>query len=76
MPEVCSLHCVGHQHRDRDRVRKQIRCSKFIVTLAKDPSYQPQVPPYRYQNTIRNTYAVVTRPPQTRAAHFKRLYRK
>jgi hypothetical protein len=29
-----------------------------------------------YQNPIRNPYGLLPRPPQTQAAHFKRLYRK
>jgi len=33
-------------------------------------------PPLRYQNPIRSAYPSMPRPPQTRAAHFKRLYRK
>ena len=32
-------------------------------------------PSQKYQNMVRNTYAPVPRPPQTQAAHFKRLYR-
>jgi len=32
--------------------------------------------PQQYQNAIQNTYSRLPRPPQTRAAHFKRLYRK
>jgi hypothetical protein len=38
--------------------------------------YAADQPPQKYQNQIRNTYAPVPRPPQTQAAHFKRLYRK
>jgi hypothetical protein len=30
----------------------------------------------RYQNLLRNPYGLLPRPPQTQAAHFKRLYRK
>jgi hypothetical protein len=30
----------------------------------------------QYQNPVRNPYPSVPRPPQTQAAHFKRLYRK
>jgi hypothetical protein len=30
----------------------------------------------KYQNDFRSTYRLVPRPPQTQAAHFKRLYRK
>ena len=29
-----------------------------------------------YQNPVRNPYGLLPRPPQTQAAHFKRLYRK
>jgi hypothetical protein len=29
-----------------------------------------------YQNPLRNPYGLLPRPPQTQAAHFKRLYRK
>ena len=32
--------------------------------------------PFQYQNTIENAYWLLPRPPQTPAAHFKRLYRK
>jgi hypothetical protein len=32
--------------------------------------------PFEYQNTVENTYWQLPRPPQTPAAHFKRLYRK
>jgi hypothetical protein len=31
---------------------------------------------FGYQNSIRNPYGLLPRPPQTQAAHFKRLYRK
>jgi putative transposase len=31
---------------------------------------------FEYQNSIRNPYGLLPRPPQTQAAHFKRLYRK
>jgi hypothetical protein len=30
----------------------------------------------KYQNPFRNPYGLLPRPPQTQAAHFKRLYRK
>jgi hypothetical protein len=33
-------------------------------------------PSFKYQNPFRNPYGVLPRPPQTQAAHFKRLYRK
>jgi hypothetical protein len=29
-----------------------------------------------YQNPVRNPYGLLPRPPQTQAAHFRRLYRK
>jgi len=38
--------------------------------------YAADQPAQKYQKQIRNTYAPVPRPPQTQAAHFKRLYRK
>ena len=31
---------------------------------------------HQYQNAIQSTYPLLPRPPQARAAHFKRLYRK
>jgi len=31
---------------------------------------------HKYQNPIQNAYPWLPRPPQSRAAHFKRLYRK
>ena len=36
--------------------------------------YTAEQPMQKYQTQIRNTYAPVPRPPQTRAAHFKRPY--
>ena len=33
-------------------------------------------PSFQYQNPVRNPYEHLPRPPQTQAAHFKRLYRK
>ena len=35
-----------------------------------------QYTPQQYQNANHQTYLSLPRPPQTRAAHFKRLYRK
>ena len=31
---------------------------------------------FEYQNPVRNPYGLLPRPPQTQAAHFKRLYQK
>jgi hypothetical protein len=32
--------------------------------------------PQQYQKGVQSTYSLLPRPPQTPAAHFKRLYRK
>ena len=76
MPEVCSIGFAKGQDNHSDDRPRRIRPAEFPVTATTDRFHPQQRLPRRYQNTIRNTYAVVTRPPQTRAAHFKRLYRK
>jgi hypothetical protein len=76
MPEVCSHGCTQRQGEASGRWRCRIRYSETLFTLATGRRRPPRSLPCRYQNAIQNAYAVLTRPPQTRAAHFKRLYRK
>jgi len=52
------------------RGRGALRTTRFYCPQRFCNSYS------EYQNPIRNTYPPVPRPPQTQAAHFKRLYRK
>jgi hypothetical protein len=75
MPEVCPRHPLHHQdtvsHPRFDPIHPshnpQTRPQTNLDTTAK--------PSQKYQNLIRSPYAPVPRPPQTRAASFKRLYR-
>jgi hypothetical protein len=75
MPEVCSRGYTQRQDEALRRWRHRIRRSGALFTLTTGRRRPLRSLPYRYQNAIQTAYAVVTRPPQTRAAYFKRLYR-
>jgi hypothetical protein len=76
MPEVCTA-C---------RTRRQVRASSRSVSVndsfegrpaaSREGVPAPLILPSKYQNPVENPYGLLPRPPQTQAAHFKRLYRK
>jgi len=61
---------VNHTQKRRsvDLFRQHIPDSQVLLRLT---TSSPQ-----YQNPVENAYGLLPRPPQTQAAHFKRLYRK
>jgi hypothetical protein len=76
MSEVCPQGCsqrgceIGQSRRSGIRSAQSL---SVLITNSLRPHWRLT---HKYQNTIRNTYLPVPHPPQTRAAHFKRLYRK
>jgi hypothetical protein len=76
MPEVCPPNRTNCKRGDLAHRRQRIRRYATLLNLTTGRRRPPHFLPYRYQIAIQNAYAVVTRPPLTRAAHFKRLYRK
>ncbi len=76
MSEVCSRIRIPRECEDARRWRRTSGPSGLRFTLTTDRFHPRRRLPQKYQNTIQNTYPPLPRPPQTRAAHFKRLYRK
>jgi hypothetical protein len=75
MPDVSSI----HRRRPED---SQFRRNTYAAgTVSGDQIDSAFAIPGRpleapeYQNRVRNPYGLLPRPPQTQAAHFKRLYR-
>jgi hypothetical protein len=76
MPDVCQRHALHDQDTVSPTRFEPIRPSHHPQTSLQTSLDTTPKPSQKYQNLIRSPYAPVPRPPQTRAASFKRLYRK
>ena len=59
---LLQLHTGNHLLTPPNTFRASVRATRQLVS--------------KYQNVFESAYGLLPRPPQTQAAHFKRLYRK
>ena len=75
MPDVCS---VDRRCPERSQFRRNTYAAGSVSGNQIDSAITIPGRPVQvseYQNPVRNPYGLLPRPPQTQAAHFKRLYR-
>jgi hypothetical protein len=73
MLEVCLHRCRDSEHHHSGSLgREHHTVASHRVPLQTVVKISGGIP-FQYQNTVENTYWLLPRPPQTQAAHFKRL---
>jgi hypothetical protein len=74
MLDVCLHNQPGPARRYLPRPNRITQTQRPPYKILTNAIGQQNTLAFEYQNMVRSTYAPVPRPPQTRAAHFKRPY--